>query len=69
MRSSNKVNSNSNLIDLQIDISAVARVQIRGVSHPPQIVLPIHNWEPKEEPTKEDDIGPLVEHIYEVSAI
>ncbi|KAL8165130.1 UNVERIFIED_CONTAM: integrin subunit alpha 8 [Gekko kuhli] len=30
IRSSNKVNSNSNLIDLQIDISAVARVQIRG---------------------------------------
>ncbi|XP_015279239.1 PREDICTED: integrin alpha-8 [Gekko japonicus] len=66
IRSSNKVNSNSNLIDLQIDISAVARVQIRGVSHPPQIVLPIHNWEPKDEPTKEDDIGPLVEHIYEL---
>lgn len=36
------------------------------VSHPPQIVLPIHNWKPKDEPTKEDEIGPLVEHIYEV---
>lgn len=36
------------------------------VSHPPQIILPLHNWEPKDEPTKEEEIGPLVEHIYEV---
>uniref|UniRef100_A0A803TYF2 Integrin subunit alpha 8 n=1 Tax=Anolis carolinensis TaxID=28377 RepID=A0A803TYF2_ANOCA len=59
-------NPNSNLVDLRLDINAVAQVQIRGVSHPPQIILPIHNWEPKDEPTKEDDIGPLVEHIYEL---
>ncbi|XP_034985549.2 integrin alpha-8 isoform X1 [Zootoca vivipara] len=69
VRSSNKVNPNSNLVDLQIDISAVAQVQVRGVSHPPQIVLPIHNWEPKDEPTKEDEIGPLVEHIYQLQNI
>ncbi|XP_066485219.1 integrin alpha-8 [Tiliqua scincoides] len=66
VRSSNKVNPNSNLVDLQIDINAMAQVQLRGVSHPLQIVLPIHNWKPKDEPTKEDDIGPLVEHIYEL---
>uniref|UniRef100_A0A670IXZ8 Integrin subunit alpha 8 n=1 Tax=Podarcis muralis TaxID=64176 RepID=A0A670IXZ8_PODMU len=66
---SNKVNPNSNLVDLQIDISAVAQVQVRGVSHPPQIILPIHNWEPKDEPTKEDEIGPLVEHIYQLQNI
>uniref|UniRef100_A0A8C3L6D5 Integrin subunit alpha 8 n=1 Tax=Chrysolophus pictus TaxID=9089 RepID=A0A8C3L6D5_CHRPC len=39
------------------------------VSHPPQIVLPLHNWEPKDEPTKEEEIGPLVEHIYELHNI
>ncbi|KAJ6666664.1 hypothetical protein lerEdw1_020388 [Lerista edwardsae] len=66
VRSSNKVNPNSNLVDLQIGISTMAQVQLRGVSHPLQIVLPIHNWKPKDEPTKEDDIGPLVEHIYEL---
>ncbi|XP_034258442.1 integrin alpha-8 [Pantherophis guttatus] len=69
VRSSNKVNANSNLVELKIDISAIAHVQIRGVSHPPQIVLPIHNWKPKDEPTKEDEIGPLVEHIYELHNI
>ncbi|KAM6450979.1 integrin alpha-8 [Liasis olivaceus] len=69
VRSSNKVNPNSNLVEFKIDISAIAQVQIRGVSHPPQIVLPIHNWKPKDEPTKEDEIGPLVEHIYELHNI
>ncbi|GAB1285919.1 Integrin alpha-8 [Apodemus speciosus] len=39
------------------------------MSHPPQIVLPIHNWEPKEEPRKEEEVGPLVEHIYELHNI
>uniref|UniRef100_A0A2K5V3X9 Integrin alpha-8 n=1 Tax=Macaca fascicularis TaxID=9541 RepID=A0A2K5V3X9_MACFA len=44
-------------------------LQIRRVSHPPQIVLPIHNWEPEEEPHKEEEVGPLVEHIYELHNI
>uniref|UniRef100_A0A8I3XD66 Integrin alpha-8 n=1 Tax=Callithrix jacchus TaxID=9483 RepID=A0A8I3XD66_CALJA len=44
-------------------------LQIRRVSHPPQIVLPIHNWEPEEEPRKEEEVGPLVEHIYELHNI
>uniref|UniRef100_A0A8D2IQX4 Integrin subunit alpha 8 n=1 Tax=Varanus komodoensis TaxID=61221 RepID=A0A8D2IQX4_VARKO len=47
----------------------IAFVNPFSVSHPAQIVLPIHNWKPKDEPTKEDDIGPLVEHIYELQNI
>lgn len=39
------------------------------VSHPPQIVLPIPDWEPEEEPRKEEGVGPLVEHIYEVDVV
>uniref|UniRef100_A0A8C3TIC4 Integrin subunit alpha 8 n=1 Tax=Chelydra serpentina TaxID=8475 RepID=A0A8C3TIC4_CHESE len=66
VKSSNKVNPSSNLLNLQINISAVAQVRIIGVSRPPQIVLPLHNWEPKNEPTKEEDVGPLVEHIYQL---
>uniref|UniRef100_A0A8D0GJ39 Integrin subunit alpha 8 n=1 Tax=Sphenodon punctatus TaxID=8508 RepID=A0A8D0GJ39_SPHPU len=69
VKSSNKVNPNSSLVNLQINIHAVAQVQIRGVSNPAQIVLPLHNWEPKDEPTKEEEIGPLVEHIYELHNI
>ncbi|KAI1242682.1 hypothetical protein IHE44_0000221 [Lamprotornis superbus] len=69
IKSSNKINPTSNLVNLHINISAVAQVQIRGVSHPPTIILPLHNWEPKEEPTKEEEVGPLVEHIYELHNI
>ncbi|XP_028620771.1 integrin alpha-8 [Grammomys surdaster] len=69
IRSSNKDNPDSNFASVQINITAVAQVEIRGVSHPPQIVLPIHNWEPEEEPHKEEEVGPLVEHIYELHNI
>lgn len=37
-----------------------------SVSSPDHIFLPIANWQPKENPQTEDDIGPLVQHIYEV---
>ncbi|XP_064022952.1 integrin alpha-8 isoform X2 [Pogoniulus pusillus] len=66
IKSSNKVNPTSNLVNLHINISAMAQVLLRGVSHPPTIILPLHNWEPTEEPTKEEEVGPLVEHIYEL---
>lgn len=69
IRSSNKDNPDSNFVNLQINITAVAQVEIRGVSHPLQIVLPIHNWEPEEKPHKEEQVGPLVEHIYELHNI
>nr|XP_009477170.1 PREDICTED: integrin alpha-8-like [Pelecanus crispus] len=69
IKSSNKINPTSNLVNLHINISAVAQVQIRGVSHPPTIILPLHSWEPKDEPTKEEELGPLVEHIYELHNI
>ncbi|XP_012870193.1 PREDICTED: integrin alpha-8 [Dipodomys ordii] len=69
IRSSNKDNPESNFVSVQINITAIAQVEIRGVSHPPQIVLPIHNWVPEMEPRKEEEVGPLVEHIYELHNI
>uniref|UniRef100_A0A2K5N256 Integrin alpha-8 n=1 Tax=Cercocebus atys TaxID=9531 RepID=A0A2K5N256_CERAT len=53
---------------LPILLTALNRKEIH-MSHPPQIVLPIHNWEPEEEPHKEEEVGPLVEHIYELHNI
>ncbi|KAM4705167.1 integrin alpha-8 [Rhinophrynus dorsalis] len=69
VKSSNKDNPNSNFVSLQINITAVAQVEIRGVSLPPQIVLPIPNFEPKEKPAEEWEVGPLVQHIYELHNI
>lgn len=66
IHSSNKDNSNSNLVSLNLSIVAQAQLDLRGVSHPSQVVLPFPRWEPKEKPVKEDDVGPQVTHIYEL---
>lgn len=66
IHSSNKDNSKSNPVSLTLNVAARAQVDIRGVSHPAQIVLPLPNWKPKEKPVKEDDVGQLVQHIYEI---
>ncbi|XP_072269523.1 integrin alpha-8 [Pyxicephalus adspersus] len=69
VKSSNKDNPHSNYVSVEIPISAMAQVEIRGVSHPPHIILPIPNWEPKKKPSEEVEIGPLVQHIYELHNI
>ncbi|XP_053289257.1 integrin alpha-8 [Pleuronectes platessa] len=66
IHSSNKDNSNSNPVSLNLSIVAQAQLDLRGVSHPSQVVLPFPRWEPKEKPVKEEDVGPQVTHIYEL---
>ncbi|KAM6968243.1 integrin alpha-8 [Aplochiton taeniatus] len=66
IHSSNKDNSQSNPVSLSLSISAKAQLNLRGVSHPSQVVLPFPRWEPKEKPVKEEDVGPQVTHIYEL---
>uniref|UniRef100_A0A8B9RDP8 Integrin, alpha 8 n=1 Tax=Astyanax mexicanus TaxID=7994 RepID=A0A8B9RDP8_ASTMX len=63
---SNKDNPKSNSVNLTLNVVARAEVDIRGVSLPAQVVLPFPRWEPKEKPVREDDIGPQVQHIYEL---
>uniref|UniRef100_A0A8C8EP05 Integrin, alpha 8 n=1 Tax=Oncorhynchus tshawytscha TaxID=74940 RepID=A0A8C8EP05_ONCTS len=58
--------SKSNPVSLSLSISARAQLDLRGVCHPSQVVLPFPHWEPKENPVKEDDVGPQVTHIYEL---
>uniref|UniRef100_A0A8C1XKZ0 Integrin, alpha 8 n=1 Tax=Cyprinus carpio TaxID=7962 RepID=A0A8C1XKZ0_CYPCA len=59
-------NSRSVPVNLTLSIAARAQVEIRGVSHPAQVVLPFPRWEPKEKPVREDEVGPQVQHIYEL---
>lgn len=66
IKSSNQYNNTSNLVPIVTKLAVLANVEIRGVSAPEQIFLPITNWQPKEKPVLEDDIGPLVQHIYEL---
>ncbi|KAG7279523.1 hypothetical protein CRUP_034624 [Coryphaenoides rupestris] len=65
IHSSNKDNPESNPVTLNFSIVARSKLDLRGVSHPSQVVLPFPRWEPKEKPLKEDDVGPQVTHIYE----
>ncbi|KFU87802.1 Integrin alpha-V, partial [Chaetura pelagica] len=66
IRSSNLYDNLSPVVSYQADLAILAAVEIRGVSSPDHIFLPIANWQPKENPETEDDIGPLVQHIYEL---
>ncbi|KFV55123.1 Integrin alpha-V, partial [Gavia stellata] len=66
IRSSNLYDNLSPIAFYQADLAILAAVEIRGVSSPDHIFLPIANWQPKENPETEDDIGPLVQHIYEL---
>lgn len=64
--SSNQFNNSSPVVSSLTRLAVLARVEVRGVSAPDQVFLPIANWLPKEPPVVEDDIGPLVQHIYEL---
>ncbi|XP_073496143.1 integrin alpha-V [Phyllobates terribilis] len=66
IQSSNQYDNTSPKKSLQIALAVLAAVEIRGVSTPTEVFLPIANWEPKENPTTEDDVGPLVQHVFEL---
>ncbi|KAJ7992182.1 hypothetical protein DPEC_G00275870 [Dallia pectoralis] len=66
MKSRNSRNSDSDVVHLNIPVSAVAALEMRGGSSPPECVLPIAKWEQKEQPAGLEEVGPLVEHVYEL---
>ncbi|XP_078460044.1 integrin alpha-8-like [Lampetra fluviatilis] len=69
IKSSNEKSPESNTETVVLPVGVFAQVNLVGVSIPDQIVLPIINWEPVENPVKEEDIGPLVQHVYELRNI
>ncbi|XP_067891679.1 integrin alpha-V [Heterodontus francisci] len=64
IRSSNINNATSEVVSYAVDITVLAQVDIRGVSSPDQLFLPISNW--KVNPESEEEVGPLVMHVYEL---
>ncbi|XP_029442704.1 integrin alpha-V-like [Rhinatrema bivittatum] len=66
IRSSNLYDSMSSVVSYQINLAILATVEIRGRSTPNEVFLPIANWQPKENPVTEEDIGPLVQLVYEL---
>ncbi|XP_028268067.1 integrin alpha-IIb isoform X2 [Parambassis ranga] len=66
IRSKNPVNSSSNKVTVRVEVKAAATLEIRGGSSPPEIVLPLRDWQPTTHPGSLEEVGPLVEHVYEL---
>ncbi|XP_036446093.1 integrin alpha-IIb [Colossoma macropomum] len=66
IKSKNSQNPDSNPVEVRINVQAMASLEMRGVSSPTECVLPIAKWEPKPHPEELEDVGPLVEHVYEL---
>ncbi|XP_042249864.1 integrin alpha-IIb isoform X1 [Thunnus maccoyii] len=66
IRSKNSVNSSSNKVTVKVQVKAEATLEIRGGSSPPEIVLPLPDWQPAMHPGSLEEVGPLVEHVYEL---
>ncbi|KAL6039460.1 hypothetical protein STEG23_034276, partial [Scotinomys teguina] len=65
IQSSNSFDNVSPVVSYKVDLAVLAAVEIRGVSSPDHVFLPIPNWEYKENPETEEDVGPIVQHVYE----
>ncbi|KAM3597151.1 uncharacterized protein V6R79_000563 [Siganus canaliculatus] len=66
IRSKNLVNSHSNEVSVQVQVKAEASLEIRGGSSPPEVVLPLPDWQPSVNPGSLEKVGPVVEHVYEL---
>ncbi|KAM7387667.1 hypothetical protein PAMA_010011 [Pampus argenteus] len=66
IRSKNSVNSSSNEVTVEVQVKAEVTLQIRGGSSPPDFVLPLTDWQPPINPGSLEEVGPLVEHVYEL---
>ncbi len=38
-------------------------------SSPPEVVLPLPDWQPAKHPGSLGEVGPLIEHVYEVRQV
>uniref|UniRef100_A0A3B5ACV6 Integrin subunit alpha 2b n=1 Tax=Stegastes partitus TaxID=144197 RepID=A0A3B5ACV6_9TELE len=62
----NSVSACSNQVSVNVQVRAEATLEIRGGSTPPEVVLPLPDWKPAVHPESLEEVGPLVEHVYEL---
>uniref|UniRef100_A0A8C3NI46 Integrin alpha-5 n=1 Tax=Geospiza parvula TaxID=87175 RepID=A0A8C3NI46_GEOPR len=65
IRSKNANNSQSALVPVALAVRAATRVSVLGVSRPDVVTIPEGGWGP-DPPQRLQDLGPPVEHVYEV---
>ncbi|XP_029282333.1 integrin alpha-5 [Cottoperca gobio] len=66
IRSKNENNSHSEVVPYKLDVVVQAEVILQGVSRPDKVVFPPANWKVTKNYEVEQDVGPVVEHIYEL---
>ncbi|XP_066423652.1 integrin alpha-5 [Molothrus aeneus] len=65
IRSKNANNSQSAVVPVALAVRAATRVSVLGVSRPDVVTVPEGGWGP-DPPRRLQDLGPPVEHVYEV---
>uniref|UniRef100_A0A2K5EXX5 CD49 antigen-like family member E n=2 Tax=Euarchontoglires TaxID=314146 RepID=A0A2K5EXX5_AOTNA len=64
--SKNLNNSQSDVVSFRLSVEAKAQVTLNGVSKPEAVLFPVSEWHPRDQPQKEEDVGPAVHHVYEL---
>ncbi|GAB0201407.1 integrin alpha-5 [Grus japonensis] len=66
IRSKNANNSQSEVVTVPLEVRAATRLSAFGVSRPDIVTVPEGGWTPQRPPQRLQDLGPPVEHVYEV---
>ncbi|CAJ1084563.1 integrin alpha-5 [Xyrichtys novacula] len=66
IRSKNENNSHSEVVPYKLEVVVQADVILQGVSRPDKVFFPPANWKVTKNQEVEQDVGPAVEHIYEL---
>ncbi|KAM6307914.1 LOW QUALITY PROTEIN: integrin alpha-5 [Podargus strigoides] len=66
IRSKNANNSQSEVVTVTLEVRAATRLSAFGVSRPDVVIVPEGGRTPERPPQRLQDLGPPVEHVYEV---
>ncbi|XP_077466784.1 integrin alpha-5 isoform X1 [Stigmatopora argus] len=66
IRSKNENNSHSEVAPYKLEVVVQAEVILQGVSRPDKVFFPPTNWKVTKNYEMEQEVGPAVEHIYEL---
>ncbi|XP_064778547.1 integrin alpha-5-like [Oncorhynchus masou masou] len=66
IRSQNENNSHSEVVPYKLEVVVQADVILQGVSRPDKVFFPPLNWKVSKTPQEEQDIGPVIQHVYEL---
>ncbi|XP_036447594.1 integrin alpha-5 isoform X1 [Colossoma macropomum] len=66
IRSKNENNSQSEVVPYKLEVVVKADVILQGVSRPDKVFFPLPNWRVTKNVAVEQEVGPPVQHIYEL---